>query len=457
MEEVFDLREFVIKILRRWRLLICMMILLGVLGGSFRLFQLRELLFYTPEIVENDMVDEMDELRNESQQMLITAQINALERNISSTENILLYLDREVRDSSYSLQFHIIVATADAAQTEQLTNQLFWHVTLNDSMFQWVSQQIDGAIPTEILREFIRVELVSGLGLIRVTVFGGNADFCTTVSMAVREYFESTNMSTLFGDEHHITSTNLDAEPILDNTLFHRRVELLNLLQTQNESIEGLELALEELQDYSMTLNEIIVSPGWLGAFRSAVQYGVFGLVGGLAAGVVLVFFIDVMSVKVRDGKELSKKLGVSIWVEVVNDQRKSLASKIDNLIDKIDGNTVARFSRTEAIDKLCADIAVTLRDSKRGYRLFIAGLVPSEVLSEIHESISANLVEDGIECILGGNLLISGDSTRAVEGCDGVLLVEQNGHAVLPEVEKEKAIVCAAGKEVLAALWVVT
>ena len=453
MEDVFDLREFLIKILRQWRLLVVIMILMGITGSFFRLFQLRDQLFgaTTPPVIEEIHEDE----HNEMQRLLNATQVENVVRAINTIENLLLELDHITQEASYSLQYYMTVVAEDTTRTEQLMNLLTWRITLNDGFFQHVSSHISNVISAENLPEFIFIESLSAHGLIRVTVRGGTPEFCIAVSSAVREYIENINMSMFFGEGYYIMPINVDAVPIQDIALFQRRVELLSQLQAYREIFNTMNLETEITVYTPLFIEGTARTLYRLNVIRSSAQFGLLGAVGGLVVGIVLVFFIDVMSVRIKDSKELIKKLGINLLAEVRSDDKGRLFSRVDRLVDKLDGNSQPALSQSDAMDKLCAEIAVTLKNNRKGYRIYITGMAPFAVLSKMYELISAGLIEDGVECVMGGNLLVSGEAIRTMIDCDGVLLVEKSGCALLPEVEKEKIIIHAAGKDILAAVWV--
>ena len=84
-----------------------------------------------------------------------------------------------------------------------------------------------------------------------------------------------------------------------------------------------------------------------------------------------------------------------------VGERRRKFAF-VDSRIERLDESTIPQMTADEAINKLCADIAITLREKESGYMLCMSGTVPRKTLAELHSSMSETLSQSGIECVLG-------------------------------------------------------
>ena len=184
-------------------------------------------------------------------------------------------------------------------------------------------------------------------------------------------------------------------------------------------------------------------------------MYSLAGLAGGFAFGIVAIFFVDVMSTKIADINEYKKLMRVDLGLTLpVGKHRRNFAF-VDNRIDRFDGSTIPRMTADEAINKLCADIAMKLREKGNGYKLCITGTVPLETLVELHSTMSKILSQSGIECALGGSLLNCADTVNLLKECDGILLVGKQGHTTRPEAQTEMAMIKSFGLDIVALAWV--
>ena len=183
--------------------------------------------------------------------------------------------------------------------------------------------------------------------------------------------------------------------------------------------------------------------------------YSLAGLAGGFVAGIVIIFFVDVMSAKIADMKEYKKIMRVDLGMAVPFGKSRRKFAFVDSLIDRLDGSTIPQMTTEEAINKLCADIAMTLRKKENGYKLCMTGTVPQQTLTELHSSMSEILSRSGIECVLGGSLLNCAYTVNLLKECGGILLVGQQGHSTRPEAETETAMIKSFGLDIVALAWV--
>jgi len=449
VEEVFDFREFLIKLLRSWRVVLLLMIFCSFIFGGFRLYQLRSLLIA-------DMPDEVvyiAELVNISEAEI---QILNLERSAMIFSERLNLLEQVTLDSSYSMSFYMNISVdGDLVNLAHLTNIYAWFAQ-SRGFYEWVALRLDrtSAIPASHLEELITVrELPHIQGILEVIILGDTPEFCISVAYIVQEYFETLDLYHIFGENYSIQRINMDDSPSFDIALFQRKVEIMNFLQEEQSIIRSLEseLAASKLSETDMQPQ----SPRLFVALRSSFLYGAVGLIGGLIFGIVVAFFFDIMSQKVRDSSDIIKKLDCTIPVTILKHDKRRVLSFVDNWIDLVDGNRVSHLTHSNAIEKICADIAISLGERAQGYRLFITGTIPLPKLTNIHSDVSVGLSVDGVLCILGESILVSPKSTRALINCDGILLVEQNAFSTIPEVERELMLARLAEKQIVGLVWI--
>ena len=184
-------------------------------------------------------------------------------------------------------------------------------------------------------------------------------------------------------------------------------------------------------------------------------MHSLAGLAGGFVAGIVVKFFIDVMSTKIDGIREYRKIMRVGLGMAIPSEKTRGKFAFVDNWIDRVDGSTVPQMPADEAINKLGADIVMALGEKANGYRLCMTGTVPQPTLSWLHSSISETLLQSGIECVLGRSLLSSADTVLLLKECSGILLVGQQGHSTRHEAELEAALIKSSGLGIVALAWV--
>ena len=196
---------------------------------------------------------------------------------------------------------------------------------------------------------------------------------------------------------------------------------------------------------------------GMFGLIRQGniAMYSLAGLAGGFVAGIVIIFFIDVMSTKIDGIREYRKIMRVGLGMAIPNEKNCGKFAFVDNWIDRIDGSTIPQMTADEALSKLCADVVLALGENVNGFRLCITGTVPQPTLSWLHSSISETLLKSGVECVLGGSLLSSADTVLLLKECCGILLVGQQGHSTRHEAELEAALIKSSGLGIVALAWV--
>ena len=175
MEDVFDLRVFIVNILRHWRVMIVLMLLSGILLGAFRAYQLRYMI-RPYEIAQNVEISD-DNI------VILTHQ-----RSLESLQDLLLYFEEITPEKSYALYFYLAIIAYNPEHTSQLLN-IYLRFAQSVEFYEKISAAIDGVIPPEHMPEFVFVNSLPDV--LRVSAIGGSPEFCISVANAAYEFLRN--------------------------------------------------------------------------------------------------------------------------------------------------------------------------------------------------------------------------------------------------------------------------
>ena len=440
MEEVFDLRVFVISILRRWRVVLVSMAIFFLLAGAFRLIQLRHMIIPQDQNYSEDVNDGWFE------QMIGEGELVMLELRAQYVSDLLLHLENVTTENSYSAGLYIALSAYNWEQTSQLV-AFFYRISISDDFREAVHVLSDRIIPAQLISEFFVVNSFPEEGLIHIAAMGYTPEICYKMLSSALTFLSSVELDGLFSGGVFFSQLNSIPAPNHDIRLYNRRLFLLHELQNLQSLVDS---SREELLLVSRTeLHDSVV----VTVLNSVLRYSVLGLAGGAVLGVMFIFLFNIMSVRVWDASVVQKKLGIITLIKLNESGKARKLYFIDKWIDDLTGELAAPEVSSSAIDKLCADIILTI-NNPMGYKLHVITTLSYSRIEHLYSAIKGTLEADGVVCSLGEDVLQNADSTRSFIDCDGALFIDGRGELTLPALEKILSLKMAVNRPVIALTW---
>lgn len=313
MDDIFDLREFIITILRKWRLIVVFVLLFGVLGAGYKL--LPALL---PSAESPEAQEEFLALQAQYEQDLefLTAGITSAEKELDNNQQYLensLLLKLDEYNSYQGTAGYYVVSNEPVLPGAEDQNLLkatqmkavYIHLLNNVELYDDLLSVYGSATDTKLMRELVSVSNLDG-NLFQVTVFGETEEKCNQMQSIVEQYLTEHDavVSTAIGD-HRVEQISKTVEVKVNPSVQAARANTLNKANTLNAT----------LIDQNKKLTELIApaAPDRVSK-KSILKFGLLGAVGGGGLAVILIFFLDMMNANITSEDELRKKYGLSVF-----------------------------------------------------------------------------------------------------------------------------------------------
>lgn len=313
MDDTFDLREFIITILRKWRLIVVFVLLFGILGAGYKLVPALLPSAESPESQEKFIA-----LQAQYEQDLefITAGITSAQKELDNNQqyletSLLLKLD-EYNSYQGTAGYYVVSNEPVLPGAEDQTllkavqmKEMYLHLLNNVELYQSLAAAYGFNADANLMRELVSVASLGG-NLFQVTVFGETEETCVKMQSIVEQYLTEHDavVSTAIGD-HRLEQISKTVELKVNPSVQAARANNLNKANSLNTA----------LMDQNKKLEELIVptAPDRVSK-KSILKFGLLGAVGGGGLAVILIFFLDMMNANITSEDELRKKYGLSVF-----------------------------------------------------------------------------------------------------------------------------------------------
>lgn len=312
MDDIFDLREFIITILRKWRLIVVFVLLFGVLGAGYKL--LPALL---PSAESPEAQEEFIALQAQYEQDLefLTAGITSAEKELDNNQqylenSLLLKLDEynsyQGTAGYYVVSNEPVLPGAEDQNLVKATQMkaVYLHLLNNVELYDDLLGIYGSVADTKLMRELVSVANLDG-NLFQVTVFGETEEKCNQMQAIIEQYLDQQSfaVSKAIGP-HSLEQVSKTVELKFNANIQTARANTLNKATVLNTSL------IEQNKKQKALLPPS--APDKVSK-KSVLKFGLLGAVGGGGFAVVLIFFLDMMNMTITSEDELRKKYGLSV------------------------------------------------------------------------------------------------------------------------------------------------
>lgn len=207
----------------------------------------------------------------------------------------------------------------------------------------------------------------------------------------------------------------------------------LDLADLQKKQVQKLTDLNDSLQEKQTELDELVEpkkeDSSKRAAAKDAVKFGVIGGFGGAFLVAFIVCIAFVMGDKVYSARELKDRYKVKILGRLSDGKK---VGAIDAWLNRLEGRACNGNPET-GYGLIAANVKNYAGDRKK---LLIAGSAAADVLERAAEALKAELGEFSV--IVGNNMLEDVKTVQVLPECDGVILVEQCGVSKYSAVEAE-------------------
>lgn len=436
-EQEVDLKTLIFAILYRWRLILLIAILGGVLLGGIRLAKGLIKIQDTEGITlaRKDFEDEYS---------LYKSTKESYEREI---ENLTLKVEsfNEYMTDSVLMQispYDKPVAVADIyikSDYEIMPGMLYQNRDYTDSLVKAYSLAVSQGDLLKNMSEIIKFsdlqylsELITARPdydnkMLHIEVTYSNIDTADRILSQILKNIDNytANLSDTIG-VHQISVTNRSKFHTVDMELVDRQDNNRNTESSLQNALLNKKDALENLEEPTFTAYSKKTT------LKSGIKYGIMG---GILGTFIVIFFLCVgflLSDKLMSEKELRNRFCLRVLgvLGIVHD--KKFFSRIDRWLDKIHG--------AEDITDLNGAyqlISVNVQNASDSAELImVVGTAGDTLLLQASEHLTQFLPDRKI--LLAGNMNRAAEALQTLTSCDKVILIEQRGVSTFTGIERE-------------------
>lgn len=444
-EQEIDLKDLMFVVLRKWRPILVVAIILAVLAGGYKIGQ---------KLSQQSDPEFLKDAEESYQKELSMYEMNkaSTEREI---ENLMLDLENQDEYMANSVlmnisPYDVSISTADffvKTDYEIMPNMVYQNINYADSLIKSyaaavIKQGLDKVSDAENLDVKYLEELVA------VDIDYNNDMFSVKVKHSDPKKAEAimdSIMSTLKGLRGKLSSAIATHTLSVMNETSSVTVDLAisDIQKSKKEYVSTLETSLQTKQDELKEMTEPkkpAVSK--LSAVKSGIKYIILGGVLGAFMVVFVVCVAFLMSDKIASAKELKNRFGIKTLGILISGNKKKVFGFVDGWLDKLEGVDVTT-PETVRYEVIAANIRNYAKDAKS---LLVTGTVDKEALDTVTGKLKDLL--PGVQISCGEDMRVTAYTLEQISKHEGVVLVEKKGASSYTGVSQELETIKNVGKE---------
>lgn len=443
MKEVFNLKDLIIHILRKWRWMLCFAVVFAILLGGYKYVSgMNELNHPT---TENEAQQEFQESKK-----TLKAEIKLLKKSSEVcreyyTNNDLLKIDA-YNANVYHMSF--IVKMNEGIDNSGLIS--------NDIASAYVDMIMNSEVYNQIEVDDDKLNLCSDLisatsegSLVSITAIIDGEDYTKKVAEQIYEGIQNGNIVVQGMSDSYtvqlvsqnttkIDTSDTESIAALQSNIVMWGDRYQNAIDARQKKLDTL----ESENGYEEVTKSTVIS--------DTVKFIIVGIFGGIIAGVLLGLFLDLMGNKLRDNREIDKTFALSSIGNpyMVADAKRR--NPIDHFIDYVDGKKYESCKFEEKADYIAMNLKVLLEKKENINRVLFTGSLADEKSEELFRAIQSRFADNSYQFVYGKKITTTADTVQSAEQCDALILMEQVNKTIWKDIELEYELANQLEKEVL-------
>lgn len=337
MEDAFDLRGFIFTLLKKWRLIVAMGLLFCVLGGGYKTVR-SIVLLRDPEQVETQQKADQELYDTYVQQKMflerdVESLQEAIERQEAYNQNSFVMGLEPHRVPEAVISFYIDVPLTPDTSPSQGTRadalaDAYVLLARDGPIYERIRKEIAYDGDASHIREAVSVEFADAnpertwviqtmdatkhSGILTIRSAGHTLEEAQQMSRSLYAFL-SANV------DHLSQSVQPHTLRVISRSSSYQADERLATMRKNNEDkLEVINKELLEKRNALLKLKEPTVSAiSKTGIAIGIVKFLFLGGVGGVGVGVLLVFFLQVMDVRVRKREDVEIRFSIPCFGEL--------------------------------------------------------------------------------------------------------------------------------------------
>lgn len=459
-EQEVDLKDLILAILRRWRSIIVVGILMAVVMGGYAAVSGSRAGEGEPEDGQQTYEDAL--ALYESEKAGLEMEIENLEMTLKGLsayqENSLLMKISPYNKPVASAEVYI---DAEDSQVMRSLAKAYTAVLKNENTLEKLYQilPLEDQYLLELfsvdsyLQGMVTVEYAADSSTVTSTYYGEDINMLSIKATAGDQETAGLLLEALLGEmessegelaasigPHTLNVVDEGISAVVD-------MELAKKQQDNRDSRSQLTTALENSQTAYDELEEPAVPSAGGVSMGRVLKYVVLGG----AVGVFLMAFaycvVYLMSDKIHSEKDLKSRFGIKILGVMPGSGVGEHTFFIDQWLYRLEGRNCSG-QMEPAYDLAAANLKNYAGEAKN---LLLTGTVGEEQMKELAQSLSRRL--PGFVLTVGKNMAEDVDTRKKLPDCDGVILVEKAEASRAGAVQQEIEMIGNVGKEIVGAV----
>lgn len=448
-EQEIDLKDLLFFVLRKWRIVFLFALILTVIAGGYRLgkgiFQ-QQNEDYMASIEKQYETDKKDYERKkdtyESSIQNLTVNIQNMEEY--QANSILQKIDPY---NKWVASADIFIKMEDIQQEGRINT---YDSDPADSVLKAYESAVKKGIEIQnlskeksldfkYLKELIRVVPDYQSNMVTITATNTDEDGAQEILDVILKNLK---------DKYPDVQQNLGRHSIVVMNQSLGTKADPDLAQIQNSRIEDLTFIRQSLEDMDTKLEELKEpeAPANLsskGLIKSGIKYGVLGGVAGVFLACFFESVLFCLNNRVNNSSELKTRFGIKILGSFTRIREKRAFSKIDGLLDKLEG--IEYVADTAVYERIAANIGIYTENNQL---ILLTGTAKEDDINRITMNLKERLPDLRFES--AGDMNKYPETLTKLPKAEGIILIEITGASKYNMIYNELETISSIKKNVI-------
>ena len=469
-----NLRDLMNYILCRWRILIIVAILFGMLLGGYKFLSeyssLSNIDMVNAQETYHQNLEEYNVRKTNLENQIISLRQSIQEKNTYLNESILMGLDPNTAYKSV-LTYYVTDPIEHESMTLDRELKSLSDYTVNSILGSYASLVKNGDIlessqlDRKKIEELVYVQADYQTKLLHITVVGETKKQVQEISEAIEDGIKAATvnliqtiamhrielLSSYIGNDMG-TKILIGAVPenkrLGEQQLYQTSVELL-----QADYYETVANMQDQIQDCNEKLDElkepaVPIEISMKDLIKDGIIFAILGIIGGMLFATMIFALKFLLSEKLISQNEFCDKYG--LWVlAAYRAPRYASTNGFDKLIEHMTKTPEVKDSPEEMYDFAAANI-LSVFDKSDERKVALVGNSQKEIFANAFSELTRNLGMADVEIISAGNINESASAIRKLDDVDKIILIEQCGVSRKQDIKQEILKLVKMEKDIL-------
>lgn len=444
-EQEIDLKDLIFYIVKRWRPILLIAVILAALMGGYKLCkgvlksQDKQYMADLQETYDSDLKN-YHVAKDEYERKIDTLAQNIDYEEAYEKNSVLFQLDPYNKwVAKTNLFIRIEEENGGITMVDPVDSlvKVYSSILKSKSALEEACKEND--LEIRYLRELLNIEADYNGNMIAVSVTYKDGEGAQKILDTILKSVKASQAEVQSNlGLHSIIFMNGETSIVADQTLADNQNKRVDGLSQMQKSLEETQLALDALEEPQQPTGQSIS-----GVLKSAIKYGVLGGVIGAFLMASLFFVIYMINPRLRSSEEFISRFNLKILGIYLPKDGKKRLSKLDLWIEKMEGKEY--LTKEDVLKRIIASISIYTEKEKT---ILLTGTVEPDLLRSIEGEIKDNFPELKFE--VGADMNRNSDTLTSLPVVDGVILVEKCGTSKYKDIENEIVTICNLNKKII-------